>query len=231
MAEREHQDSVIEVAVTPNELRTPHLPLQPIGGYSREETEQLLDRAARTLEERTSTLSAQVSDLQAALDEARQRLSEASRREPQSVEQAVGEVLVTAHRAAELVRNEAEQEIDALLGEARAQAQNIVEEAERQAVELNEANARAEEARAKAEEEVRTLRAAAEQDIAALHAEARRVRQVIDEFRNQWWELISDALRQLELGVQSADEPVQGNERLHDDLRSRLAERRTRRSS
>jgi hypothetical protein len=140
------------------------------------------------------------------------------------MEEAVGEVLVTAHRAAELVRKEADQEMDALLVEARAQALKIVEEAERQAEELDAAKARAADALAKTEAEARVAREDAEREVAELHAEARRVRLVIDEFRNQWWELISDALKQLELRVPSGDASVDEAETLHDDLRSRLAE-------
>jgi hypothetical protein len=140
------------------------------------------------------------------------------------MEEAVGEVLVTAHRAAELVRKEADEEMDALLVEARAQALKIVEEAERQAEELDAAKARAADALAKTEAEARVAREDAEREVAELHAEARRVRLVIDEFRNQWWELISDALKQLELRVPSGDASVDEAETLHDDLRSRLAE-------
>jgi hypothetical protein len=60
----------------------------------------------------------------------------------------------------------------------------------------------------------------------AKRAEARRVHLVIEEFRNQWWNLISEALKQLELRVPSADAPPEQTEMLHDDLRSRLGETR-----
>jgi cell division septum initiation protein DivIVA len=209
--------------VTPAELRAPNLSLQPLG-YSRAETHRLLERAAGALEDETSSLQTQISDLKAALDEAHQRLAEEAAREPVSVEEAVGEVLVTAHRAAELVRNEAQQEVDAVLVDARVQARKIVEEAERQAEELDAAKARAEDALAQTEAEARAAREDAERDVAQLHAEARRVRLVIDEFRNQWWELISDALKQLELRVPGPDAPNDETEQLHDDLRSRLAD-------
>jgi cell division septum initiation protein DivIVA len=223
VAEREPRTPDTEVAVTPAELRAPNLSLQPLG-YSRAETHRLLERAAGTLEDETSSLQTQISDLNKALDEAHQRLAAEASREPVSMEEAVGEVLVTAHRAAELVRKEADQEVDALLVDARARALKIVEEAERQAEELDAAKARAEDALAKTEAEARAVREDAEREVAKLHAEARRVRLVIDEFRNQWWELISEALKQLELRVPSADAPVEEAETLHDDLRSRLAE-------
>jgi cell division septum initiation protein DivIVA len=223
VAEQEPRTPDTEVAVTPAELRAPSLSLQALG-YSRAETHRLLERAAGALEDETASLQTQISELNKALDEAHQRLAAEASREPVSMEEAVGEVLVTAHRAAELVRKEADQEMDALLVEARAQALKIVEEAERQAEELDAAKARAADALAKTEAEARVAREDAEREVAELHAEARRVRLVIDEFRNQWWELISDALKQLELRVPSGDASVDEAETLHDDLRSRLAE-------
>jgi len=223
VAEGEPRTPDTEVAVTPTELRAPNLALQPLG-YSRAETHRLLERAAVALDVKTSSLQMQISDLKAALDEARRRLAEQLAREPVSVAEAVGEVLVTAHRAAELVRNEAQQEVDALLVDARMQARKIVEEAERRAEELDAAKARAEDALAQTEAEARAAREGAERDVAQLHAEAGRVRLVIDEFRNQWWELISDALKQLELHVPTPEAPSDDAEQLHDHLRSRLAE-------
>ena len=99
------------------------------------------------------------------------------------------------------------EEVDALLVDARMQARKIVEEAERRAEELDAAKARAEDALAQTEAEARAAREGAERDVAQLHAEAGRVRLVIDEFRNQWWELISDALKQLELHVPTPEAP------------------------
>ena len=196
-----------EFDVTPRELRSINLPLQPFGGYSRAETDRLLERAAGTLEETTSSLEAQISELRTTLDEARQRLKAEAAREPASVEQAVGEVLVTAHRAADVLRTEASQEIEDLLSQARSQAEEIVGEAQRKAEEIDAAKVRAADALAQTEAEARTMREDAELRVAELHAEARRVRLVIDEFRKQWWDLISDALRQLELRVPSGDGP------------------------
>jgi DivIVA protein len=205
LAEREHQTPDADVAVTPAELRAPNLTLQPLGGYSRAETNRLLDRAAKSLEESSSSTQTQISSLQAALDLANRRLAEEASREPASVEQAVGEVLVTAHRAAEVVRIEAKQEADALLVAARAEAQELLAEAKRQTEELEAANARVEDTLVKAQEEARASREDAQREIAELHAEAHRVRLVIDEFRSEWWTLISDALRKLELRFPNAD--------------------------
>jgi cell division septum initiation protein DivIVA len=213
-----------DLDVTPRELRGANLPLQPFGGYSRAETDRLLERAAATLEQTTSSLKVQISELRTALGVARQRLEEEASRKPESVEQAVGEVLVTAHRGAELLRTEAGQEIEGLLSQARAEAEEIVGGAQRKAEEIDAAKLRAEAALAQTEADARNMREDAERDVAELHVEARRVRLVIDEFRKQWWDLISDALRQLELQVPSGDAPADGPEQLHDDLATRVAE-------
>jgi cell division septum initiation protein DivIVA len=213
-----------DLDVTPRELRGVNLPVQSFGGYSREETDRLLERAAGTLEETRSSLKAQISELRTALGVARERLDEEASRNPESVEQAAGEVLVTAHRAAELVRTEASQEKEELLSQARAEAEEIVGEAQRKAEEIDAAKVRAKDALAQTEADARNMREDAERHVAELHAEARRVRLVIDEFRKQWWDLMSDALRQLELPVPSGDAAADGPEQLPDDLRTRVAE-------
>jgi chromosome segregation ATPase len=204
VAESETQTPDAEIAVTPAELRAPKLPLQSLGGYSRAETDRLLDRAAK------------------ALDEAHERLAEEARRRTASVEQTVGEVLVTAHHAAESVRNEARQQADAVLVAARASAQELVEKAEQEAQELEAAKARVKEALAEEQEKARASREDVEREIAALQADARRARSAIDEFRDQWLNLISETLRQLELRFPNADAAADEIESLHDDLRSRL---------
>ena len=204
MAESETQTPDAEIAVTPAELRAPKLPLQSLGGYSRADTDRLLDRAAK------------------ALDEAHERLAEEARRRTASVEQTVGEVLVTAHHAAESVRNEAQQQADAVLVAARASAQELVEKAEREAQEIEAAKARVEEALAEEHEKARASREDVEREIAVLQADARRVRSAIDEFRDQWLNLISETLRQLELRFPNAEAAADEIGTLHDDLRSRL---------
>lgn len=204
MAESETQTPDAEIAVTPTELRTPKLPLQSLGGYSRAETDRLLDRAAK------------------ALDEAHERLAEEARRRTASVEQTVGEVLVTAHHAAESVRHEAQQQGDAILVAARASAQELVEKAQREAQEIEAAKARVEEAFAEEQEKARASREDVEREIALLQADARRVRSAIDELRDQWLNLISETLRQLELRFPNAEAAADEIGTLHDDLRSRL---------
>jgi cell division septum initiation protein DivIVA len=185
-------------AVTPAELRTPDLPLQRFGGYSRTATDRLLNRAATTLEQLAERVTAG----------------------PPPDEQSVGEALVTAHRVAEAVRTEARAEAEALIAAARTQAQEIVQEAVRRADDLRVEHAQTENALAQARQQAQV----AEREITELHDEARRVRSVIDEFRTQWSNLISGALRQLELRMSGADQADDGAGSLERDLRERLVE-------
>jgi cell division septum initiation protein DivIVA len=220
VAKREQQVLETQSGVTPGELRAANLPLQAIGGYARAETDRLLQRAAEGLEERSS----RIADLRAALDAAHLRLADRASREPASVEHTVGEVLVTAHRAAEVIRDEADEEAAKVLADAREQAQKLVAEADGQLREIEAARLRAEAGLAETQEETGRVREDAERSVAELRAEARRVHTVIEEFRNEWWNSISETLKQLELGVSSVGATSEQEDVLDADLRRRLGE-------
>jgi chromosome segregation ATPase len=105
---------------------------------------------------------------------------------------------------------------------ARASVQELVEKAEREAQEIEAAKARVEAALAEEHEKARASREDVEREIAVLQADARRVRSAIDEFRDQWLNLMSETLRQLELRFPNAEAAADEIGTLHDDLRSRL---------
>jgi hypothetical protein len=225
MGKSAEQTPDAETAVTPAELRTPDLPLQPFGGYSRAETTRLLARAAKTLEATESGLQP------TSLPRSRRRSSRRSARSSSLISSlkavlGVAHPRLSDHQAAEVVRAEAKEEAHGLVAAARAQAQEIVQEAERRTEELRAANAQIEDAIARARDEAQLAREDAERDIAELRDEARRVRSVIDDFRTQWGNLIQDALRQLELGFPGGSESGDGSESLERELRERLAEPR-----
>jgi chromosome segregation ATPase len=187
-------------AVSAAELRNHRLPGQRLGGYSRQATDELLARAARALEASSTTGHAQIAQVE------------------QPNEHAVGEALITAHRVADGVRAQAKEEADTLLAAARSEAEELVREAERRAGELRAESARIEEALGRAREEANL----AETAIAALRGEAERVRSVIDDFRTQWWNLITDAHSQLELRLPGSELPDDGGDGFARDLRDRL---------
>lgn len=204
MSDTSEQAPLSSSAVSAAELRNHDLPGQHLGGYSREATDQLLDRAAR------------------ALEAAQQQVSErVSRQQPD--EHAIGEALVTAHRVADSLRTEAEQEADALLAAARTEAEKLVQQAEHRTDELRAESTKIEDALHRAREEA----GAAESYIVELQGEAERIRAVIDNFRTQWWNLITDALRQLEVRLPGAERPEDESNDFARDLRDRLNESRT----
>jgi cell division septum initiation protein DivIVA len=174
------------------------MPYQLFGGYSREETDRLLARAAEAYEDRISRLQAEVHKLEEALAKANERLARET-----DVEQQVGEVMVTAHRAVEAVKLEAKRHAEELLSGARFEARTILDEAERHARDLE------------------ASRALAETAIASAHEEARAIHDAIDTFRHQWWNLTTEALKQIEQHVPGTAPAGEGLA-LHDDLRDRL---------
>jgi cell division septum initiation protein DivIVA len=207
--------------VTPAQLRNHDLPVHHFGGYAREATDELLQHAAAALETAESRARAEILRLKADLQDAHQQLSDGAGRS-QYEERAVGEAIVTAHRVAEALRAEAKQEADALLASAHAQAAELLQQAEHRASELRAESARVEDSLARARGEA----GSAEREIADLRGEAQRVRAVIDDFRAQWWNLISESLRQLELHFPDGERSHEGTETFARDLRDRLVEAR-----
>lgn len=178
------------------DLRAHHLPVQMLGGYSREATDELLARAARALD---------------ASDSTRGQIA-------QPDEHAVGEALITAHRVADGVRAHAQEEADALLAEARSEAEKLVRGAERRAGELRAESERIEEALTRAREEANR----AKTEIVEVRGEAERVRAVIDDFRTRWSNLITDALSQFELHFPVSEPLNDTGDGFARDLRDRL---------
>jgi cell division septum initiation protein DivIVA len=221
MSDTSSQATGSPFALTPAQLRNHGLPGHHFGGYDRDATNELLDRAAAALETAESRLRAQIVNLQADLEQARKQLSERGGKNEYD-EQAVGMALVTAHRVAETLRTEAKQEADALLASAHTRADELLQQAEYRASELRSESARVEDSLARARAEA----GSAEHEIADLRAEAQRVRAVIEDFRVKWWNLISESLRQLELHFPDGDHAHEGTETFARDLRERLVEAR-----
>lgn len=103
---------------------------QTVRGYSVKEVDELLDRAADTIEE-----------LRGELDALRKRATEAEARLEQvtGTEETLKRALVTAQEAAERCVEDAEEEAAAILAEAREEAARLREEATREAEEAQAA--------------------------------------------------------------------------------------------
>jgi hypothetical protein len=205
-------------AVSPGQLRSPDLPVALFRGYEREATDRLIERAAKTVEGLGSVvtrLRAEIEELKSARDEAQRKFEGAL--DATGVHKAVGEVLVTAHRAAETLREEAEQKVQQAVAEAEAEArrraESLVAEAEQArdagarareeaALALSEAEHRAAELVDSAKAEREQLLASAVGDLAGvraeLEAEVERLRAEIDGSRSRWASFLHESLMHLE---------------------------------
>jgi chromosome segregation ATPase len=151
--------------VAPIDLREHDLPVQAALGFHRGRTEDLLTRAANTIEQ----LNRDLAELRGARERwksERERLEGQLREETTRAERLVGEAMLDAHKAGQALRAEAEAkaeelraEAEALLVPAEQEARRLVEEAREQARELV-AGAEAERDRLAAQAEQYTLLAA-----------------------------------------------------------------------
>ena len=125
-------DSAARAYLAPSDLREHALPVQAAFGFHRGHTEELLKRAADTIErlnrelaesrEAGETSRRERDQLQGRLDEEKTR-----------AELLVGEAMLDAHRAGQAIRAEAEAAAEALLDPARQEAERLVTEARAEA--------------------------------------------------------------------------------------------------
>ena len=151
--------------LAPSDLREHDLPVQAALGFHRGCTEELLDRAAATIER----LNRHLAEFSGATDtwkREREQLESRLEEEKRRAEHLVGEAMLDAHKAAQALRAEAEEraeamraEAEALLGPAREEAERLMTEARLEAAELV-AEAKAERDRLAAEAEQYRLLAA-----------------------------------------------------------------------
>ena len=155
----DHSNDASWAFLAPVDLREHNLPSQAALGFHRGSTEELLSRAADTIERLSRELlerqeverrwKQERSELESRLEEAKTR-----------AELLVGEAMLDAHKAGQALRAEAEADATAL----RTQAEALLEPARQEANRLvAEARARAQELVSDAETECERLAAQAEQ--------------------------------------------------------------------
>jgi colicin import membrane protein len=142
-----------------SDLRQHELPVQAALGFHRGRTEELLGRAAATIERLNRDL-AELRQAREAWKRERDRLEARLQEEKTRAELLVGETMIDAHKAAQALRAEAEADAAALRAEAEALLEPAREEAKRL---VTEAHAKAEELLSDAEAECERLAAQAEQ--------------------------------------------------------------------
>jgi cell division septum initiation protein DivIVA len=226
---------------TSEELRTLHLPQQRFGGYAREAVDETIGMAARAIDRLAAELRTrqdEIARLQLARGELESELEVTTLPSPAEV---VGDILVTAHRAAEAVIEEAHR---ALAGEREAarqesskvlaRARRLLEEAaaaHRHAqIVVADAHARAQALTENAQVEARNLVAGATESAARrrsqLEMESARLETAIMGLRNEWVGRAAEALVRLD-GLELEPTPELGHvsetaAELPADLRSRL---------
>ena len=209
--------------VTPNELHEASPSSQRFGGYSRDEVQELFERAAATISE----LSAELNTLRAKLE--RPRIVESA------PEEVVARMLATASRIVDSTKEEAEREAAELVAQARNEAEGVAQLHREALAELDAIRAEADgilaQARGEAEGMVAAARAEGEGITAAARVEAEaltsaaraerqqliasstrdaeeartaleqanaRIESAIEEMRSTWTNRIKDALARLD---------------------------------
>jgi cell division septum initiation protein DivIVA len=137
------------VYLIPSDLRQHDLPFQAARGFHRGRTEELLNRAADTIER----LNRDLAEIRKAGDSwkrERERLESQLEEEKKRAELLVGEAMLDAHKAAQALKAEAEADADGMRAEAKGllipaeqEAKRLVAEARAEALQLV-AEARAE---------------------------------------------------------------------------------------
>jgi cell division septum initiation protein DivIVA len=154
-----HTDDASRAYLAPVDLREHNLPLQAALGFHRGSTEELLNRAADTIERlsRELLLAQEAREVdQQERSELETRLEEAKTR----AELLVGEAMLDAHKATQALKAEAEADAEAL----RVEAERLLEPARQEAARLvAEARAQASGLVADAEAERQRLATEAEQ--------------------------------------------------------------------
>lgn len=160
-----HTDEASWAYLAPSDLRDHNLPAQAALGFHRGFTEELLERAAATIE-RLNRHLAEFSGARENWKRERERLESRLEEAKTQAELLLGEAMVDAHKASQALRAEAEADADAiraeaeaLLGPAREEANRLTSAAQAEAQRLIE-EAEAERDRLAAEAEQHKLLAA-----------------------------------------------------------------------
>jgi hypothetical protein len=227
------------------QLRQLSLPQQRLGGYARDAVDATISGAARTIDRLQTEVTAaqdEVTRLQSAQAKLQEELKVAARRSAQEI---VGDVLVTAHRAAESVieeaRRQAAQEQDAARRETLqmlARAQELLDEAaathrDAEAVvadSAGRAQAVIEAGEAEANARVASATELAARRQAQLEVENARLETAIKGLRNEWVGRTAEALARLDRldpgRSLEAAAPDKASGEVVDDLQTRVEEAR-----
>lgn len=221
---RQRQISDADAAKLSNLLRAPDLRHQAFGGYACEDTDALLLQAALAIDSLRKTIAARATEPAAAAEAGSGRPAPAvvptvpEVGSPLSAPEliSVGEVLTTAHRAVELLREEAESRADDLVAQARTNAAAIVAEAEAERSRIAEERASSEAYKKQARAEAARLVREAKKEHDRIVATTSQLRAAAEGLRNEWMTQVTQVMKQLDEATSvvsaSAEEPQHGIE-------------------
>jgi cell division septum initiation protein DivIVA len=214
----------VRPADTDGPLRKPSLKRSLFGGYSKKDTQRLLDLASHMIEDLTGEVTRQQSDLAKAdaqlhavlaeLDQTKHRLKSTltdleqakAERQEEDADRVVGDALVTAHRAASQIVAEARTKAESILESARESAETI----------QSEANYVIEQAEIRAV----CIREQAAADIERLQAQSVQLQATVARQRQLWGTFLRQALAALDGGSPRSDqEPHDLQADLRDGIR------------
>ena len=230
-----------EVAMTSNFLREPNLGRQLLGGYSIEETDQLLRRAAATVDRlRKSLMTLRQEAASAAVAPAGEpsplRLADDVLAAPgitppgaasTQATFAVGELMTTAHEAIQLLREKAEHDARQVIEEAHGEASAIIAEAAKERARLEEEQAAAQQVIDSARRQAAGIVANAQREREQILADTDQLKSAAEQLRHSWINQFSQMIEQL--SQPAASPPENGEspeidreliERLQNDAQS-----------
>lgn len=133
----DHTDDSSRAFLAPVDLRAHDLPVQAALGFHRGHTEELLNRAADTIERLNREL-AEMREAREGWKRERDRLGVQLEEAKTRAELLVGEAMLDAHKASQALRAEAEADAEALRAEAEALLEPARDEADRLVAEARE---------------------------------------------------------------------------------------------
>jgi cell division septum initiation protein DivIVA len=199
--------------MTSSFLREPNLGRQLFGGYSIEETDALLQRAASTVDKMRKTVTALRQEAMQGGEatppvgaQTPLRLAEGATPAPgitppgaASTQAAytVGELMVTAHQAIDLLKEKAEREAHEIIEAAHSEASAIVTEAAKERARLEEQQAATTTIVERAQRQAASIIAQANREREQILADTDHLKSAAEQLRNTWINQFSQMIDQL----------------------------------
>jgi cell division septum initiation protein DivIVA len=196
-----------EAGLTSSFLRNPSLRRQLFGGYATEDTDALLQHAATTIDSlrksvtelkqgQTAPKQSQAAPAAPPAERPPLRLAEGIQQPRLGITEAdqvstatavaVGEVMISAHQAIELLKEKAQQEAHKIIEDAQGHAATILAEAAKERARSEEARTTADKIQEDAHAEATSIVERATRERDQIIAESERFKTIAEDMRRQW---------------------------------------------